>query len=216
MLALFIHLESSLTALDHLVCGCLARYSSDSTPLLYLFCRLYAIFVSVSWLCTIPLCGVSGALKVIIGFTSLLNPWVILLIRSGWEILRIILVRSRLIVHTMKSSSSPIDQVAYYFLLYSIISINAGLYPIEIVSYTYTVTIAVLSSFTLYTIQGSVLHFFEPRLEVHYLDVFLEPATCWLYKTVDRFYQGRYIFVRIVCFKQFCHSLWYLRVDFFL
>ena len=109
-----IHLECSHTALDDSGCDFFTSYISDPMPLLYLFCRFYYIFVSLLLLCTIPLCGVAGLLKVISDLTPSLNHWVILLIRSGWDILRFVLMRSRLIVHPMKSSSSPIDQVLYF------------------------------------------------------------------------------------------------------
>ena len=52
---------------------------------------------------------------------------------------------SLLIVQPMKSYSSPIDQVAYSFLMHFILSINDGLYPISIVFYMYNITIEVLS-----------------------------------------------------------------------
>ena len=109
-----IHLYSSRTALDHLGRECFTRYIIDPYPLMYIFYRSYDILMSVSWLRTIPLCGVAGPLKIIRDFTSLLNPWGILIIICCWEILRVVLVRSRLILHTTKSYSSPIDLVAYF------------------------------------------------------------------------------------------------------
>ena len=89
-----------------------------------------------------------------------------MLIRYCWEILRFVLVRSRLIVHPTKSSSSPIDWAAYYFLMHSILFINYGLSPIYSVSYMYTMKITFPSSFTLYNRQGSVLNRFNPTLRV--------------------------------------------------
>ena len=143
--ALSIHLDSSCTMLDHLGHECLTRYSSNPTPLLCLFWISYDILVSLSWLLTILLCGISGVLKVISDFMSSLNTSVILLIISGWEILRVVLARSRLIIHPTESSSSPIYQVVYYLLMHPIVFINAGLSPIYSVSYIYTMTITVLS-----------------------------------------------------------------------
>ena len=143
MFASSIHLDISLTVLDNSGQECLASYSRNTTPLLYLFCRFYDIFVSIYWLLKPPLCGVSGVLKVISDFMSSLNSWVILVIISGWEILRVILVRSRWIVNPKKSFSWPIDWVVYYLLMHSIVSINDGLSLIASVSSTYTVKIKV-------------------------------------------------------------------------
>ena len=154
MFAWYIHLESSRTALDNSVFECLKRYIINPNRSYISLCRLYDIFVFVSWLRTILLCGVDRVLKVISDLTSLLNPWVILVIRSVIEILRGILVRSRLIVHPKNSSSSPVKRVTYYFLMHSTVLINAGLSPIDIISYTYMVPITVLISFTIYKRQG--------------------------------------------------------------
>ena len=170
-----IHLYGSYTALYHSVFECLTRYSSHHMPLLYLFFRSYDICVSVSWLLTIPLCGVSGVLKVVSYFTSLMNLWVVLVIISGWEILRVVLVRSRLIAHLMNSYSSPIDKVTYYFLMYSSVFIDARLSLISIVAYTYTMIIIVLGSFNLYKKTSIILDFFKSWLESYCLGIFLEP-----------------------------------------
>ena len=50
---------------------------------------------------------------------------------------------SRLTVHPTKSYNSPIGQSEYYFLVYSIVFINSGFYPISNVPFKYTVTITV-------------------------------------------------------------------------
>ena len=160
MFALSIHLDSSLTVLDNSVREFFTRYSSNLTPLLYILCRFDDIFMSVRWLRTIPICGVAVVLKVISYFMSSLNTWVVLLIISGWEILRVLLVSTLLVVHPMKYYSSPIDWVAYSFLMYSIIFINSGLSPISSVPLSYTMTIIVPRSFTWYKRQRSVLYFF--------------------------------------------------------
>ena len=215
MFSMSIHLDSSCTMLDNSVCEFLTRYIVNTTPLLHLFYRSSVIFLYVYWLHTILLCCVSGVFKVISNFTSLLNPWVVLLIIYGWEILRVILVRSHLIVHPMSSYSSNTERVLYSLLVHSIVSINDGFYLIDNVSSTYTMIIAVPGSFTLYKIQGTVLHCFNPSSWVNFLDVFLKQTTCCLYETVDIFYQCQYVFVLIIIFKYFCHSLWYLRVDLF-
>ena len=159
MFASSINLERSRTTLDHSVRECFTRYSSDPTPLLYLFCISYDNFVSISWFSAIPLSGVSVVLKVVNYFIPLLNHLVVLLIICGGEILRVILVRSRLIVHSMKSSNSPNDSVAYYILMNSITLINSGLSTISSMKSTYTMTIKVHSSYTLYKTQGKVLIF---------------------------------------------------------
>ena len=62
-------------------------------PLLYLFFILRDTFMSVSWLIKIPLCGEARALKLISVFMYSLNTWVILVIKCGWNILIIILMR---------------------------------------------------------------------------------------------------------------------------
>ena len=154
MFAWYIHLESSRTALDNSVFECLKRYIINSNRSYISLCRLYDIFVFVSWLRTILLCGVDRLLKVISDLTSLLNPWVILVIRSVIEILRGILVRSRLIVHPTNSSSSPFDWFTHDFLMHSVLFVNLGLSQIDSVLYRYTMKIKFLSSFTLYRIQG--------------------------------------------------------------
>ena len=161
-----IHFDSSCTALDNVFWELLTSYSSDPMPLLYLLCGSFNLFVYVSWSLTIPLCGVSEVSKVIIYLKSLLNPWVILVIRCIWYILRVILVGFCLIVHPTKSYSVPIDQVSYYFLVYSIVSINTVFYSISSVSYTYTMKISVPRSFTLYNKQGSILHYLNTALGV--------------------------------------------------
>ena len=71
---------------------------------------------------------------------------------------------SRLIVNPTKSSSSPIYRFIYCFLMHSIVFINAGLSPVSSVSSTYTITITVLSSCTLYNRPGLVLHCQNPAL----------------------------------------------------
>ena len=78
----------------------------------------------------------AGLLKFIADFTCLLILLFIVVIRSGWEIFRFILAWLLLIVHPMKSYSSPIDQSTYYFLIHLIVSINCGLSMIASVSYT--------------------------------------------------------------------------------
>ena len=166
MFALSIHFNSSLTILDHLGCECFPRYSSNLMTLLYLWCRSYDIFLSVSWLRTILLCGLAGLLKAISDFTYSLNPWVVWIVRCGWEMLWVILVRSRLIVHSTKSSDETVGRVPYYFLMHLIVYINAGLTSINSVSSMYTMTSTVLSSFNLYKRQGSVLHCLNPALSV--------------------------------------------------
>ena len=67
-------------------------------------------------------------------------------------------MRSRLIVQLTKSSRGPVDKVAYSVLVHSIISIDYGMYPISNVPYRYTITISILSLFTLYRIKLLVLH----------------------------------------------------------
>ena len=83
MIALSIYFDSLCIALDNSVCWYLTSYSSDPTPLLYLFFRLFNVYAYFYLLHTIPLCGVSELLKVIRDFTSLLNPWAILVIIFG-------------------------------------------------------------------------------------------------------------------------------------
>ena len=100
--------------------------------------------------------------------------WVILVIRSGWEILRFILVRSRLIIHPKKSSSVSINIVTYYFLVHSIVSISSGLSHFSSVSYVYTMTIVVQSSFTTYNRPLSLLHCLNPYLRVIVLMYYLD------------------------------------------
>ena len=173
MFAFSVHLESLCTTLDNSVHECFTRYSSNPTPLLCIFCRYYYMFVSVYCLHTIPLCDLSGILEVISDFTFSLNPWVILFIRSGWEILRVFLVSSRFIVHPTKSTNSTIDQVEYYFLMNSILFVNAGLYPISSLPSTYMITITVLGLFTPYKILGSFLHCFNPALRFIFLVYYL-------------------------------------------
>ena len=75
-------------------------------------------------------------------------------------------MRSRLIAHSTKSSSSPVDLFAHYFLVHSIISINYGLSPIVILSSTYTINNGVPSPFTLCKIQLSVLNYLYSILRV--------------------------------------------------
>ena len=89
-------------------------------------------------------------------------------------------MRSRLNVHPMKSSRSPIDQFLYYLLMHSIVSINAGFSPITNVSSTYMKTIPVSSSFNLYKRQGPVFHFFNPAFGVIFLMYYLNQkrGTC--------------------------------------
>ena len=131
MFSLSINYNSLHTALDNFFREFFKSYSSDPMPFLYLFCKFFDVFVSIYWLRTIPFCGVAGVLKVIIDFTYLLNAWIILLIRYGWEILRAILVRSRLIVNPKSYSRGPVYLVAYSFLMHSIVSINSTLSPIS-------------------------------------------------------------------------------------
>ena len=145
MFSLYIHFDSSCTVLDHLGREWFTSYSSNPTPLLYILCRSFDILFFVSWLHTITLWGVSRLLKVINYFIYLLNNCIMLVIICGWEIFRVILVRSRLIVHTTKSSSSPIDQVTYSLLRHSAVSINTGLSPIENMASTYNMKVIALS-----------------------------------------------------------------------
>ena len=175
-------------------------------PLLYLLCISYDIYVSVSLLHITPVYGVVGVLKAIIDFISVLNIWVVFVVRYGWEILRVILVRSHLIVHPMSSYSSNTERVLYSLLVHSIVSINDDFYLIDNVSSTYTMIIAVPGSFTLYKIQGTVLHCFNPASWVNFLDVFLKQTTCCLYETVDIFYQCQYISMFVLFLRYFCHS----------
>ena len=180
MFYLYIHFYNPRNALDPLVHECFTRYSSDPTPLLYLFCILYDVFASVSWLHTILLCYVAVLFKVIIEFMSSINPWVILLIRSRWEIFRMILVRSRYIVHPTKSSNLTIDIAAYYFLVNSTVFISSVLPPIDRVLSTYTMTMTSPSLFTIYSRQESVLHYLNPALRVIFLVYYLnqQRAVC--------------------------------------
>ena len=109
-------------------------------------------------------------------------------------------MRSRLILHPTKFYSSPIDRVAYYFLMHSIVFINSGLSLIE----TCYILIRRLLHSLVHFIgikPRIILALFEPCLEGHYIDVLIKPEMCCLYNTVDRFYQCQYIFVRVVCFK---------------
>ena len=152
--------------LDHSGCEFFTRYISNPTPLLYLFHRLYDIFVSVSWLSKIPLCCVGGVFQVISDFIYSLNTLVVLLVRYGWQILRVVLVSSCLIVNPEKFSISPIDWFVYSFSVHSITFINYGLSPIARVSSTYMNTITVPSSFFLYKRQQPVLHCLNPDLRV--------------------------------------------------
>ena len=122
-----VHFDISHTDFDDSGCESFTRYSSDPMQLWYLFCISLDIFVPISCLRTIPLCGVSRVFKGVINCTSLLNPWVIFAIRWGWEILRVVLLRPRLIVHLKKYSSGTIYRVIYYFLMYLIVYINIAL-----------------------------------------------------------------------------------------
>ena len=83
MVALSIHFDSSHTVFDNSGREYLTRYSSDPTPLRYLFCRNFEIFIPVSCLRKIPLCAVARLLKVVIDFTSSLNYLVLIAIRHG-------------------------------------------------------------------------------------------------------------------------------------
>ena len=62
-------------------------------------------------------------------------------------------MRPRFIVHTAKSSSSPIGRVEYYFLMHSRLFINSGLSPIARMPFTYMMKITSPSSFTMYKDQ---------------------------------------------------------------
>ena len=92
--------------------------------------------------------------------------WVVLVITFSWEILSVILVRSHFIVNPTKYSSGPVDQVTYYSLVHSIVSINTGLSTISRVSSMCTIIIAVLSLFTIYKRQLSFLRWFNTALRV--------------------------------------------------
>ena len=102
--------------------------------------------------------------KVVSYFTYFFIPWVVLLIICDWEIFRVVLVRSYLIIHPKKSFIVPIDLVVYYLFMHSIVSINDVLYPIYIVSYMYTIMIAVPSSFNPYNRQVSVFNCVDTTL----------------------------------------------------
>ena len=120
--------------------------------------------------------------------------------------MRVVLVRSRLIIHHAKSYSSPIDSIIYYFLIHSIVSINTGLYPISSVPYTYKIKITVLSSFNLYKIQVSVLHCFNHALRFIVLMYFFNQkcAACknWkLTSTETCVLCGTYRIYRPVCYR---------------
>ena len=84
-------------------------------------------------------------------------------------------MKSHLIVHPTKSSSSTIDQFEQYFLMHSIIFIHYGFYPISGMSSTYTIIITFLSSFNRYKIQGLVLHCLDPTLRVVLLMYSMNP-----------------------------------------
>ena len=164
MLASYTYFDSSLTVLDHSGHRWLTSYISDTTQIVYFFCRLFNIFVSVSLLRAILLFGVAGVLKLISYFMSSLNLLVVFVIISSSEILRVILVRSPYIIHPMKSSSGPVDQVTYSSLMYSILSIDRCLSKTSNVPYTYKIKNSVPHSFTLYNKQVSVFHFLDLSL----------------------------------------------------
>ena len=174
MVASYIHFDSSRTVLDNSVRGYFTRYNSPPTPLWYLFCRSFRVFISVSCLRKTSLSAVVGVLEVVIDFTLLLNSRVIFAIRRGWKILRVVLLRSPLILHHEIFSSGPIYWSTYHFLFYSIVSKLFDLSTIVSVSYTYTMTIAVPSLSTLQNLQRPVLHWLNPILRVmllmHYLN----------------------------------------------
>ena len=89
------------------------------------------------------------------------------LVNHIWlKILRVVLVRSLFIVHLTNSPNSPIDWVAYSFLMHSTKFINSGLSTISSLSYTYMMTITVPSSFSMYNIQGPLLHYLNHALRV--------------------------------------------------
>ena len=154
MLASFVYLDSSCTVLDNFVYECFTKDINSYMSILYLFCILYDMFISIYLLSTMPLFCVDGVLKVISYFTSLLSPWVIFLIIFGWDNLLVKLMTSRLIVSPMKYSSSPFDWVAHYFLLHSIVFFNADLSPMNSNSYIYKIVITVPRSFILYCVFG--------------------------------------------------------------
>ena len=109
------------------------------------------------------------------------NKWFSVIIKSlirfaimcNWEILRVDLLSSRLIVHPENFSCWPIYLIIYYFLIYSILSINSGLSMIYSVAYKYKITIAVLSLFTVCKIQVPVLHGLNTAVRVVVLIYFL-------------------------------------------
>ena len=130
-------------------------------PLLYIFCRLYDIIVSISWLYIIPLCREAEVLNFISDFNL-----IILVIRSGSYILRVILIRSRFTIHPTKSFSLPIDWVAYYLLISLIVFINTCLSQISRVSSMYTMKITAQRYYILYNRKISVLYLFKPAFKV--------------------------------------------------
>ena len=148
MLDSCIHFNISRNDFDNSVCEYLTSYSSYHMSLLYLFYRYFNRFVLISCLQKIPLCGISGVLKVTSDFMSPLNNWVIFAIRNDWEIPRFVFSRSHLIVNPKSYFSGTVDQVANYFLMYSIVSINYGWSPICSIISTYTVTMSFLNIFT--------------------------------------------------------------------
>ena len=169
MFASYIHVDISCMELDNPGCECLTTYSSNHMPLMYLFCWLFEMFVSVSWLHTFLLCGVDGILKVVNYFKSSLNIWVMLVIGCGWEILRVVLVSSCLIVHPTKSSSVIVDWIAHYIFINSLLSINTVLSLNARLSSMYTIMIALSSSFYMHKWQGSVFHWLNPALRFIFL-----------------------------------------------
>ena len=128
----------------------LTRYISDTTTLLYLFCISFKYFVPVFLIMYNPLVWCIRGIESHNWFKSLLYPWFFIIIICGWEILRVVLVRSWLIIHPTESSSGPIYRVAYYLLMHLIVYINDGLYKITSVTSMYKITISVPILFTMY------------------------------------------------------------------
>ena len=103
---------------------CFTRYINNPTPLRNLFCRFLEMMVPIYCLNEIILCSGSKLLKIVNDFMPLTKPWVVLFISYGWEMLRIILVKSSFIVHPTNSSGGQIYQGMFDLFMYSNVSIK--------------------------------------------------------------------------------------------
>ena len=129
MFYFFIHFDTLFNLLYISNCEYYTRSRINNTPLWYRLCGFFWGLVPIYFLNINPFLSVSGLLNFMIKYIPLFKPLGSFIIRSVWEIFRVILVMSHLTVNPVNYSSCPMAPVKCYLLVYSNVSIGSG-YPL--------------------------------------------------------------------------------------